>query len=87
VANGYMCAIEDFGQQSAEFLGVFNIDLERVHTLCKIGILCDCLSQFFRWNFQPLQQFIDTRGNKSLPGYVWVAMPELVILLGYLLNR
>ena len=37
MANGYSCAIEDFGQQSAEFLGVFNSDLERMHTLRPFG--------------------------------------------------
>lgn len=37
MSDEYLCAIEDFGQQSAEFLGIFNSDLKRLHTLRPFG--------------------------------------------------
>lgn len=37
MSNGYLCAIEDFGQQSAEFLGIFTPDLKRLHSLRPFG--------------------------------------------------
>lgn len=37
MSREYLCAIEDFGQQSAEFLGIFDPDLKRLHSLRPFG--------------------------------------------------
>lgn len=37
MSDVYLCAIQDFGQQSSEFVGVFNSDLKRLQTLRPFG--------------------------------------------------
>ncbi len=37
MSDGFSCKIEDFGQQSSEFIGVFDGDLKRVQTLHPFG--------------------------------------------------
>ncbi|WP_344848431.1 hypothetical protein [Celeribacter arenosi] len=37
MSDEYLCAIEDYGQQSSEFLGVFDAELKRLHTLRPFG--------------------------------------------------